>query len=49
MNAMNATKSTTIRFGAALVLGCALASPASAGLSADQIRTPRGGPHAPRR
>ncbi|MDE0458707.1 MAG: DUF1329 domain-containing protein, partial [Chromatiales bacterium] len=52
MNAMNATKSTTIRFGAALVLGCVLASPASAGLSADQLArlgqdlTPLGGERA---
>lgn len=52
MTAINTTKSTTIRFGAALVLGCALASPASAGLSADRIArlgadlTPLGGERA---
>ena len=52
MNAMNATKSSKIRFGTALALGCALASPVSAGLSADQIArlgvdlTPLGGERA---
>ena len=49
MNAMNAT---TLRVGAALVLGCVLASPAAAKLSADEIArlggdlTPLGGERA---
>ena len=52
MNVMNVTKSTCIRFGAALLLGCGLASPAMAGISADQIArlgqdlTPLGGERA---
>ncbi len=52
MNAMNATKSITIRFGAALILGCVLATPAAAEISADEIArlgadlTPLGGERA---
>ena len=52
MNVMNVTKATTLRFGAALVLGCALASPATAEISADEITrlgrnlTPLGGERA---
>ena len=52
MNVMNVTKATTLRFGAALVLGCALASPAAADVTADQIArlgrdlTPLGGEQA---
>ena len=49
---MNVTKATTLRFGAALVLGCVLASPAAAELPADEIArlgadlTPLGGERA---
>ena len=52
MNAMNATKSTTIRLGAALVLGCVLAAPAAAEIPAEEIArlgadlTPLGGERA---
>ena len=52
MTFMNVTKTTTLRFGAALVLGCVLASPATAELPADQIArlgadlTPLGGERA---
>ena len=37
MNAMNVTHFSAIRFGVAIVLGCILASPAAAGVSADQV------------
>ena len=52
MTFMNVTKATTLRFGAALILGCVLASPATAELPADQIArlgadlTPLGGERA---
>ena len=52
MTFMNVTKATTLRFGAALLLGCVLASPATAELPADQIArlgadlTPLGGERA---
>ena len=52
MNVMNVTKATTLRFGAALVLGCVLASPAAAEIPADEIArlgrdlTPLGGERA---
>ena len=52
MNVMNVTKATTLQFGAALILGCVLASPATAGISADEIArlgadlTPLGGERA---
>ncbi|MCY4607453.1 MAG: DUF1329 domain-containing protein [bacterium] len=52
MNAMNCTKPSTLRLGAAVILGCALALPASAELPADQIArlgtdlTPLGGERA---
>ena len=37
MNVMNVTNAGTLRYGAALVLGCVLASHASAELAADQV------------
>ena len=52
MTFMNVTKATTLRFGAALILGCVLASPATAEISADEIArlgadlTPLGGERA---
>ncbi len=52
MNAMNCTKPSTLCLGAAFILGCALALPASAELPADQIArlgadlTPLGGERA---
>ena len=52
MNVMNVTKATTLRAGAALLLGCVLASPAAADVTADQIArlgadlTPLGGERA---
>ena len=52
MNAMNHTRPSAIRFGIALVLGCALAFPAAAELTAEQIArlgadlTPLGGERA---
>ena len=52
MNVMKVTKATTLRFGTALVLGCVLASPAAADVTADQIArlgadlTPLGGERA---
>ena len=52
MNVMNAAKTDTLRFGAALLLGCVLASPAAAEITADQIArlgadlTPLGGERA---
>ena len=52
MNAMNRTKPSILRLGAAFILGCALAFPASAELPADQIArlgtdlTPLGGERA---
>ena len=52
MTFMNVTKATTLQFGAALILGCVLASPATAELPADQIArlgadlTPLGGERA---
>ena len=52
MNVMNVTNAGTLRFGAALVLGCVLASHASAELAADQVArlgadlTPLGGERA---
>ena len=52
MTVMNVTKATTLQFGAALILGCVLASPATAGISADEIArlgadlTPLGGERA---
>jgi len=52
MNAMNDTRPTTIRLGAALVLGCVLAAPAAAEIPAEEIArlgadlTPLGGERA---
>ena len=52
MNAMNDTRPTTIRLGAALVLGCVLATPAAAEIPAEEIArlgadlTPLGGERA---
>ena len=52
MNAMNDTRLTTIRLGAALVLGCVLAAPAAAEIPAEEIArlgadlTPLGGERA---
>ena len=49
MNVINITKATTLRFGAALVLGCVLVSPTAAEIAADQVArlgkdlTPLGG------
>ena len=49
MQTMQATRTTALRLGTALLLGCALAPPAAAGVSADQIArlgadlTPLGG------
>ena len=52
MNAINITTATTLRLGSALLLGCVLASPASAKIAVDQIArlgvdlTPLGGDRA---
>lgn len=52
MNAMNDTRTTTLRLGAALVLGCVLAAPAAAEIPAEEIArlgadlTPLGGERA---
>jgi hypothetical protein len=52
MNAMNDTSSTTLRLGAALILGCVLAAPAAAEIPAEEIArlgadlTPLGGERA---